>query len=157
MKNPEFTSTPRHFPVIELDEIEFSLLLPAQVHRLLCDFAAEQGAEPANILYTGIDLADDEPLVNGFGDRVETWAFSDDEVAHASKGRSSGDYDTNSPFYYALRGTSAPGVILADGSKFIRFGVADPDHPDRIETEYQLKDGLTFDDAVVGVLRITTD
>lgn len=145
------------FPVVEIDEIEFSLLDPLDVYAMLHALALEQGYNPAEVLYIGVDLDEKLPHVNGFGDRRETWAFTDVETASGAKRAMGDDYDSRSPLYYALKGTAAPGVVLVDGTEFHQLGRTQEDSHTRTQLEYRMNDGMTFDDTVIGILRITTD
>lgn len=143
------------FPIVEFVEIQFSLLDPSEMYSVLTDLAVGQGINPADVLYIGIDLDDELPHIRGFGDRRETWAFTDEETREGVRRSYGSDHDSKSPFYYAFSGTAAPAIVLADAKKFLQLGHTKDEYYTRSNLEYRLLDDFTFDDAVIGIVRTT--
>lgn len=123
---------------------------------LLGTWAQDAGFHPSNVLYVGIDGYQTK-LQRSFGERNETWAFTYEEVLAGGKsGDSVGVWGSDSPFYYAFV-TLSPAIALFDKSQFRNLlNTEDGNGGLRTEREYALHDGVTMDDAAIGIIHINS-
>jgi len=158
--NFEHSKSRREVPVVELSEIDVSLMNANEIHDLLVETVVGQGIDPSDALYVGLDASIDDPLVHGFGDRVTTWAFKGDQFkAVVQHDTANGAHSTDSPLFYALTGSEKPLVLVLDGSKFenaLGKAKTDDEWEDSIHSdlEYHVTLGVSFEDTVVAALRI---
>lgn len=139
--------------VLRLSEIDFSLFSPGQAQAYLIAAAEQHGLDPQDALFTGFDALDFD-MDGTFGSRTETWAFTLPELQDSSTAAERyGDYDTNSPFYYA-RLTHPAGIAIFDRQKFDNLGFQQDGDEVRQTAEYRLKDGVSMDEAAVAVMII---
>lgn len=147
----------RPFEEYTLSEIDLSLMSHREAAEWLGELAAEHNFGPEKVLYCGIDAQ--SVVLNGtFGNRTETWAVTTSQLlAAADKASYLGDWDTDSPFYYALLNFK-PGIVMLDRSKFENLETTHPSANDviRSDLEYRLKQGVAMDEAVIAVAYITS-
>lgn len=128
----------------------------------LLQVLAESGIDPGQILIAGIDA---EPIerTGTFGDRVTTFAVTTDELIQAAQEVDAyGSSSFENPLHYADELLKAPdepqrhAVAAFDANSF--EPVTSNENPDGIvldgDTNWQLKPGVTMDDAVRAVVEI---
>lgn len=153
MIRPESFSSHPEVPLVELtlEEMDIELNGDKWVLQMLRNVAQQQGYTPDRLLYRGIDRADMDAQGNFVHDRLEgthaegIWAFTDAEFAlSAERTEAIGERFSDSPLFYALKGTDEPALVVLNADKLR--------HLEGYDTQYLPLAGHRLEDALIAVV-----
>lgn len=156
MSSVQEKSEPQRYPELSIEEMDIQLDGDVVAYTKIVDFLKLLGYSDDQIggmLFRGCersDIDDDKGFVHERLDNTRPnaiWAFTGKEFLHSAQRDTFSSGETDSPLFYALKGTEEPAVVVLDSHKLSQLA----------EEPYQYVpvEGSTLEDSVVAVVSIT--
>lgn len=145
------------YPELSIPEMDVELDGDTSIYRRITEFVALLGYTPEQItrmLYRGCERSDVDDTNGLFTyERYDitaggaVWAFTDWEFRTSAEQDTYSSGGTETPLYYALKGTDTPALVVFDGDMLEPV----PDSP----LQYVPRTGAKLEDSVVAIISIT--